>query len=333
VTVISKGTAYEVTTLRRDITTDGRHAEVAYTADWAADAARRDFTINALYCDRNGALFDPLGGIADLAPVRIRFIGDAHRRIEEDYLRILRFFRFTAIYTHHGSLDPIGLAACVQNRCGLARISGERIAVELFKLLAARHGVSVTCALVEGGVFKSIADVVTHWAQLAKLADIERHLGLAPNPVLRLAALAVANANDCATIDARLKLSGLDRDRMVRALVNADLISPEMGEFRAREVLYRVGEGYLDAVLLNWTRSACPPDDAAFSVLATLPRRWAAPIFALSGRDVLAAGLSPGPRIGILLDTLEREWIASDFVLDRTALLARLSCMIANGSD
>jgi poly(A) polymerase len=333
VTVISQGIAYEVTTLRRDITTDGRHAEVAYTADWAADAARRDFTINALYCDRNGVLFDPLGGIADLAPVRIRFIGDARRRIEEDYLRILRFFRFTAIYTSDGALDPEGLAACVQNRCGLARISGERIAVELLKLLAARHAIGVTRALVEGGVLTSITDVVPQWAQLAKLAEIERHLQLAPDPVLRLAALAVANTKECAALDARLKLAGLDRDQIARALVNADLISPGMGEIRAREVLYRVGGGYLDAVQLKWTRSTSPPDDAAFSGLATLPRRWAAPVFALSGRDVLAAGLSPGPQIGILLDTLEREWIASDFALDRTALLAQLSRMIANGSD
>lgn len=333
VTVISQGTAYEVTTLRRDVSTDGRHAQVAFTADWAADAARRDFTINALYCNRNGELFDPLGGIADLSPVRICFIGDAHRRIEEDYLRILRFFRFTAIYSADGALDPIGLAACVDSRAGLARISGERIAVELFKLLAARHGIGVTRALVEGGIFTAIADVVPQWAQLAKLADIECHLGRAPDPVLRLAALAVANAKECATLDARLKLSGLDRDRIARALVNADLISTDMGELRAREVSYRVGGAYLDAVLLKWTRTHSPPDDEAFSGLATLPQRWTVPVFALSGRDILAAGLSPGPRVGILLDTLEREWIASDFSLDRTALQALLSRAIANGAS
>ena len=137
ITIIAHNTKYEVTTLRRDISTDGRHAEVAFTNDWAADAARRDFTINALYCDRHGTVFDPLGGSADLSPPKIRFIGNPTSRITEDYLRILRFFRFSATFCADGTLDKTGLAAASALSAGLSRISGERIQSELFKLLAA----------------------------------------------------------------------------------------------------------------------------------------------------------------------------------------------------
>ncbi|MFM9936028.1 MAG: CCA tRNA nucleotidyltransferase, partial [Novosphingobium sp.] len=173
VTVISGGAAYEVTTLRRDVSTDGRHAEVAFTADWAADAARRDFTINALYCDRHGEVFDPLGGLADLDPVQVRFIGNAGQRIEEDYLRILRFFRFTATYVAHGVLDPAGLAACTALRGGLARISGERIQAELLRLLAAPHAVGVTRALIGSGVFAALFDVPAELDRLTRMVAIE----------------------------------------------------------------------------------------------------------------------------------------------------------------
>ena len=325
VTVISGGVPHEVTTLRRDVTTDGRHAEVAFTDDWAADAARRDFTINALYCGRDGAVFDPLGGLADLDPIRIRFIGDASRRIEEDYLRILRFFRFTAIYVDHGVLDPTGLAACTALRGGLARISGERIQAELLKLLAAPHAVGVTRALIGSGVYATLFDGSPQIDHLTRMAAIEARLGRPPDAVLRLAALAVTTPEGSARLDARLKLSARDRDRLAAAPLAAAAITPAMGEPAAKAAAYKLGpDTYLDGILLAWARTRDRTTGAAFARLATLLDRWQPPVFPLAGRDVLAAGVPNGPLVGELLGELEAQWIESGFLLQREELLAVL---------
>ena len=325
VTVMAAGVPFEVTTLRRDVATDGRHARVAFTDDWAADASRRDFTINALYCSRTGELFDPLGGAVDLSPVKIRFIGDPAQRIGEDYLRILRFFRFTATYCADGQLDAAGVSACAAHRCGLSRISGERIQAELLALLVARHARSVTEAVIESGVFAALFELSPRLSVMASLIALETQLGRVPDPVLRLGALCVATPDDAARLDRRLKLSARDRVRLAALPRLAGSIEPRLDESAVKLAVYRLGpSAYLDAVLLAWASSGCPADDAAFLKLATLPDRWTAPVFPVSGADIVALGVPPGPQIGVLLARLESEWMAAGFVGERADLLAQL---------
>ena len=335
VTVVSSGQPFEVTTLRIDVATDGRHAEVAFTSDWAADAARRDFTVNALYCDRDGRVFDPLGGLADLDPLRIRFIGNPAERIAEDYLRVLRFFRFTAMLSGNGDLDREGLAACVEAAPGLARISGERIRAELWKLLVARRAVRVVAAMIDSGVFEAAVGVVPDHARFERLVLIENAVTAAPDtlpdtpadmvadPVLRLAALAVRLPEDAARLDRRLKLSSRERERLEAAAAFDTSISSQTSEREARSALYRLGaDAYRDAVLLSWAASAAGLSDPGYIKLESLPRRWEAPRFPLGGADVVALGVLPGPRVGAVLSTVEEQWIASDFALSRDELVA-----------
>ena len=325
VTVMAQGAAIEVTTLRRDLATDGRHARVAFTDDWAADASRRDFTINALYCSRHGDLFDPLGGAADLWPVKVRFIGDPTLRISEDYLRILRFFRFTAIYSPDGHLDKEGLAACTSLRDGLARISGERIRTELYKLLTAANAVPVISALIDSGVFAALFDLTPRRNVMAQLVAIELRLARPPDPVLRLCALCVANPIDAAKLDERLKLCVDDRRRLTDLPQIASGLDCEMSERTAKQSAYRVGTAaYIDAIILAWALSGRRVDDCAFLHLVTLPDRWTPPTFPLTGADVLALGIAPGRHVGALLTEFESDWLERDFAAGRAELLAQL---------
>jgi poly(A) polymerase len=327
VTVIADSVPHEVTTLRHDVATDGRHATVAFTDDWASDASRRDFTINALYCDRLGHVFDPLGGLVDLKPVRVRFIGEPDRRIEEDFLRILRFFRFSATFGEGGALDAQGLAACTRLAPGLAQISGERIYVELMKLLVAPNGVVVTAALVQSGVLANCLTVAPQMATLQRLCALEQSLGLEADAGRRLAALCVSTPSDARVIDQRLKLAVRVRSRLSHA--GSPALDLGITPVAARVAIYRLGaEGYLDALLLAWARSKLALDDAQLRALALLPQTFMQPVFPLAGRDVLELGVIPGPRIARLLHEIEEEWIAGDFAMDRSALLAKLEAHI-----
>jgi poly(A) polymerase len=214
VTLVADGLTFEVTTLRRDVETDGRHATVAFTDNWAEDAGRRDFTINALYCDPDGTLFDPLDGAADLLPTRVRFIGDARARIREDYLRILRFFRFSARYAADGA-DAEGLAACGAERGGFARISAERIRVELLKLLVCDRAADMCRIMQAHGFLSGQLGLAPAPGRLERMIAIEAALQRKPDPILRLAALAVAAGTDVGALARRLKLSGEERRRLV----------------------------------------------------------------------------------------------------------------------
>lgn len=324
VTIVVDGVPFEVTTLRRDVASDGRRADVVFTDDWVIDASRRDFTINAIYCDPDGTVFDPLGGLADLTPPRIRFIGDAAARIREDYLRIMRFFRFTAALSPDGVLDPPGLAAAADGRGGLAQISGERIRAELEKLLAARHAIEVTRAMVACGVLEVATGIAGDVALLERLGEIERSLAASPDPMLRLAALAVSSPADARALDGRLKLSARDRTRLqLCAAASAETVR-HLDERAARVLMYRLGaDAYRDRVLLSWARSEFAVGDAGLASLAGLPSRWHVPVLPLSGADIVGLGVSSGPRIGAILAEIEDEWVASDFVQRRSELLVR----------
>jgi poly(A) polymerase len=329
VTVVSGDLPHEVTTLRKDVETHGRHATVAFTDDWAEDAMRRDFTLNALYCSADGTVYDPLGGYPDLAARRVRFIGDAVERIREDYLRILRFFRLTAEFAE-GPADAEGLAACVRERAGLAILSAERVRAEFLRLLVAPRGPEIVALMQDYGLLPSVLGAAPRPTLLARLAAIEAALGVTPDAMLRLAALAVEIPEDAERLRDRLRLSNGQAGKLLRASWcgrDADL-SPPSPEAPAKVYLYLLGPAaYRERVLIAWARAGDPPDSVAWRQRLALPQRWPAPRFPLKGADVLALGVPAGPRVGEILRALEDWWIAGDFAADESALRAQLDVL------
>jgi poly(A) polymerase len=324
VTLLVNRIAYEVTTLREDVETHGRRARVAFTEDWAADARRRDFTINALYCSADGEVFDPLGGYADLAARRVRFIGSADARIGEDYLRILRFFRLTAEYGT-GPPDPQGLAACVAGRAGLAQLSAERVRQEMFRLLVAPRGPELVGWMLAYGLIVSVLALAPRPTLLARAAEIERVLAFAPDAIVRLAALGVEVGEDADRLRERLRLSNEEHARLLDAASPLPAVGISAPEAAAKACIYRAGEhAYRQHIVLAWARSGDPPTSAAWRDRALLPSRWRAPRFPLGGEDVLALGVPAGPRIGAILRTLEDWWVAGGFAAGEATLRQRL---------
>jgi len=320
VTVVADGAPFEVTTLRRDVETYGRHAKVAFTEDWAEDARRRDFTLNALYAGSDGTLYDPLGGYADLMAGRVRFIGDAQARIAEDYLRILRFFRFNAYYGK-SPLDEAGLSACVKQRGGLAKLSAERVCAELKRILIAPQALAAVKALFDYGLLTDILGSAPRLGRFAHLIDIETPLSREPNAVLRLAALAVFVAADAPRLAARFKLS--NAEQAVLALGADETLDPALPEEgAAKRLLYRLGpDRFPLQVLVTWAARGAAADDPGWEHALTLPERWQAPSFPVRGPDLAACDLE-GPALGEMLRALERHWIDGGFAADREQLLA-----------
>jgi poly(A) polymerase len=321
VTLVANGAPFEVTTLRCDVETFGRHARIAFTTDWEEDAKRRDFTLNALYADRDGRLFDPLGGLADVVAGRVRFIGDAEERIKEDYLRILRFFRFNAYYGK-GPLDAQGLAAVVRLRAGLAQLSAERVGGELRRILVAPQAARALEALYDYGLLTGLLGGVPRLDDFMRLVAIEEALGRAAEPALRLAVLAVFVEEDVARLTQRFRLSNAEQAVLaLAAKVGAKVRRPD--EVEAKVQLYRLGPvAYVASILIAWVRSGAPIDDPAWRVLLGLPTRWQAPTFPVRGADIIALlGEPKGVEIGSALRRLEQLWIESGFALDREQLL------------
>jgi tRNA nucleotidyltransferase/poly(A) polymerase len=320
VTLVASGVPLEVTTLRRDVETFGRHARIAYTKDWEEDARRRDFTLNALYADRDGRVFDPLGGYADLRAGQVRFIGDAEERIKEDYLRILRFFRFHAYYGK-GPLDPAGLAAAVRLRGGLDQLSAERVAAELRRILIAPQAAGAIKALYDYGLLTGLLGGVPRLADFVRLIAIESALGRAPEPSLRLAVLAVFVEEDVARLTQRFRLS--NAEQTVLALAASHGTRPP-DEAEAKVLLYRLGpKDCASLVQIDWARSGAVPVDPAWRKVLAFTESWKVPAFPLRGADIVALGELKGPEIGEALSRLERVWIESGFTLDREQLLAK----------
>ena len=323
ITVTAAKTPFEVTTLRVDLETYGRHAKVGFTTDWAADAARRDFTMNALYCDRHGTVFDPLGGYADLRARRVCFVGNARERIREDYLRILRFFRFHARYGR-GRPDPQGLEACIAERNGIARLSAERIRQELLKLLAA-PGIGLALeAMARAGLLSRILPGTPEPALVAQVAVLEKALDRAGDALLRLFALSPGGIRHVERLRERLRLSNAEAGRL-RRLAAAGPVTPAVREGECKVALYRLGpETFRDAVLLAWARAGATPRSRRWAELLALADRWPPPVFPVTGQDLIARGIAPGPGLGARLAALEDWWIAAGFPDDRAAILARL---------
>ena len=311
VTAITAKRAFEITTLRRDIATDGRHATVDFTADWAEDAGRRDFTMNALFLDGSGQIYDYVGGLKDAKAGRVRFVGDPATRIREDVLRLLRFYRFVA---HYGKTAPDAKAraACRNAAPLLPTLSAERVAAELLKLLKARDPLPALRLMQKDGVLKVLLPEAKHLDALRRLVGIEP----APDPIRRLAAL-IGRAGD--GVATRLKLSHRQREGLAALTSTPDF---KGGAAAQRVLLYRLGSDlYRDSVLLAAARGKV----AVPKKLLALAKGWKPVVFPLKGRDLAAAGVAPGPELGKLLAALEAWWIAGDFRASRKACLAEMT--------
>jgi len=320
VTLVVDRQPFEVTTLREDTETFGRKAKVAFGRDWVSDAERRDFTINGLSVDAKGVVHDYVGGLADIAARRVRFIGNANERIAEDYLRILRFFRIQAAYGA-GEPDRAGYLACIAGRAGLSALSAERVRMEMLKLLVAEGAAAAAVAMTDAGLLSAILGGVAYTGTFAAMIAVERLLGLAPDPMRRLGALAVAVTEDAKRVAARLRLTNAET-RALDSIGHRWWRLAGMDEATARRRLYRLGEeAYRNRLLLAWARAG-GIDTPEWRQSATLPQRWSAPKFPLKAADFVARGIAEGPALGHVLTLAEDAWLAADFPLDDAALKA-----------
>jgi poly(A) polymerase len=325
ITAVANGRPVEITTLRRDLDTDGRHAVVAFTTDWAEDAARRDFRMNTLYADPDGTLHDPTGcGVEDALAGRVVFVGDPATRITEDYLRVLRFFRFFAHYGR-GPADTAALAACAELRAGLAGLSAERVSKELLKLLAAPDPRPALQLMRQTGVLAQVLP------EARAPARFEGLVGLGPDgadPELRLAAL--LDDHSPAEVARRLRLPNSLRDRLVAAAAAGPALSADMPEAELRRTIWRLGtRATADRLRLAWATAAAStaPSDPRWQHCVATADQWVPPDFPITGDDVIGTGAAPGPEVGRRLRALQAWWLDEDFRPDRAALLARLRAL------
>jgi len=321
VTLVVDAQPFEVTTLRQDVETFGRKARVVFGTDWARDAERRDFTINGLSVGADGVVHDYVGGLSDIAAKRVRFIGDPKLRIAEDYLRILRFFRIHAAYGR-GEPDRAGYLACIGGSAGLAGLSAERVRMEMLKLMVAQGAVTAVVAMADGGLLLPIFGGVAYTGAFAAMIAAEHALGLPPNAIRRLGALAVALSEDARRLAARLRLTN-NETKALDSMGHRWWRMAGMDEARARRRLYRLGaERYRDRLMLAWARDGARASSASWRHLATLPDRWSAPKFPLKAADFVGRGIDAGPALGHVLGLAEDAWLAADFPLDAPALEA-----------
>jgi poly(A) polymerase len=316
ITAVIGGKPVEVTTLRRDVATDGRRATIAYTEDWREDAARRDFTINALSADpASGEVFDYFEGLADLEAGRVRFIGDPLQRIAEDHLRILRFFRFHARFGT-GAPDEAALDACAARANDLMALSRERIADELLKLLGLPDPTQTVALMIARGILRPVLPEFDEGsvARLATLPHREQRAGMAPDAIRRLTAILPRGQRMVAAdVAARLRLSNAKRMRLIQS---SETYGPTLHDPKALAYKYDA-EVAIDRLLLDKTLNA---DQAAEAV--DMLKGWKRPKLPVNGGDLIAMGLTPGPVVSATIQEIEREWVAAGFPADRAAVRA-----------
>ena len=323
VTAVTGGAHFEVTTLRRDVETYGRHAKVAFTDAWEEDAARRDFTMNALYADADGAIYDPTGGLADLKAGRVRFVGDAETRIREDVLRLLRYFRF---YADYGTPPPDAdaLAACRKLAPQIPTLSVERVWAELARLLVSPRSAATIELMRDQDVLPHVLPEAGDLSAIAALVDVEAALGVAPTPARRLAALVDLDAAGMEALGRRLKMSNADIDRLAAIADARGEVTPALDARGRRRALYRLGADlYRDLALLG----AAAGTPGEWQTVHAAADGWERPPFPLVGGDVLALGIPKGPRVGELLRAAESWWIDQDFKPRRDACLKKLRAL------
>jgi poly(A) polymerase len=339
VTLVIDGRPFEVTTLRRDVETDGRHAKVLFGTDWQADAERRDLTINALYADKAGQVIDLVEGLKDIESRTVRFIGDASQRIAEDYLRVLRFFRFFAYYGS-GRPDADGLRASARAKDKLSTLSAERIWMEMRKLLAAADPSRALLWMRTSGVLAAILPETEKWGidAIHGLVATETALGWAPDPLLRLAAIIPDNGERVAAMAKRLRLSNAEAGRL-DDWASVARLPDEVTDVGFDRLLYRGGKvGMVMRLKLSLSSARAGAEDdpiamrkaARLSVLLKRAEDYERPVFPLQGGDVIAAGIPAGKRVGEILKALEDFWVERNFLPERQALLERLTAVVAD---
>ena len=347
VTALAGGKRHEITTLRRDVHPDGRHAEVAFTDDWEADAARRDFSFNAMSMTPDGTLHDYFGGQADLKAGRVRFVGDPATRIEEDHLRLLRFFRFFAWYGQ-GAPDAKALDACMAALHTISTLSGERVqgeilklleardlspeAVEMLKLLAAPAPLPAVREMRDAGVLYKLLPEAPKTKRLGRLVAIERKVS-EPDPIRRLACL-IADSDDASSaanaVARRWRLSADDGARLAALAAPEAALTPDLDLRAQGRFLYRLGPAlFRDLVLLAWAAEMHGESEPAWRAMLATAKEWEAPTFPVTGTDILERGIEAGPEVGELLRTVEDWWIEQELAPGRESTLERLDALIA----
>lgn len=321
VTAVLNHTPFEITTLRKDVACDGRHAEIAYTDRWEEDAARRDFTINALSCDADGTVYDYFDGIADLEAGRVRFIGDAEQRIREDYLRILRFFRFTARFGK--STDRKGLSACKKYAAMLEELSGERIQQEMLKLFATPRAADMLEVMERNGILDPIVQGKVYPDMLRALAALEKKQKVEFDAIRTLAALLAPGGMASQVADdlsQRWRLSKAHRTQLLTLLTH--ILPPDADEREQKRLLRALGDAdFISLALIGWAKQ---PESRSYAPMLKLARNWKIPTFPVKGSDLLSQGFESGKALGATLLLLEQVWEASDYTLTKRELLKRL---------
>ena len=340
VIIVAEHHGYETTTLRQDVETDGRRAKVQFGRGWEADAMRRDFTVNALYCEADGRIVDLVGGLDDIETRTIRFIGEAEERIREDYLRILRFFRFFAWYGT-GRPDSKGLLACARLKDGLTGLSAERVWTEMRRLLEAPDPSRALLWMRQSGVLSLVLPESEKWGidAIAPLIATEKAFKWQPSALLRLAAIIPHTEERAWSVAERWKLSNAERDRLID-WAGAPEVKPETPEGTFAKLLYRSkAHAVEDRVRLALASARAKADAnpewleavANYARLVRFAEGWKKPKFPLAGADLIAAGFETGPEMGAALRALEENWIDSGFTLSREALLDEVKELAKSG--
>jgi poly(A) polymerase len=333
ITIVHKGATFEVTTLREDIETDGRHADVRFGTDWQKDADRRDLTINGLYADINGDVIDLVGGLDDIESANVRFIGNAEQRIKEDYLRVLRFFRFFAQYGK-GRPDAEGLKASARAVSNLSQLSAERIWKEMRLLFGANDPSRALLWMRTTGVLTAIFPETEKWGidSIGPLVETQSAMEWDNDPLLVLESIIPPDPDRIVEMAGRLKMSGAERSRL-KHWAETPKIAPDMAETALDRQIYRGSHSGIKDVLklsLVSARSRAEADDAAmiesagFSKLLKRADNWSEPAFPVSGKDLIARGVDVGKEMGAKLKELEEHWIDSNFNLTKSDLLEKL---------
>ncbi|HVI32534.1 CCA tRNA nucleotidyltransferase [Phenylobacterium sp.] len=329
VTAVADHQPFEVTTLRRDVETDGRRAVVAFTTDWMEDAMRRDFTLNSLYARRDGTIFDPTGhGVADAKAGRIVFVGEAEQRLREDHLRSLRFFRFLAWYGK-GEPDAAALSAITALKDQVGKLAAERISAELLKLLGADDPRAAVRLMAQTGVLGVVIPGEVNLARLDGLVAIETEQLFETDAVLRLAALLPDDQIAAGKLAERLRLSNAERDRIVAALSPTPVFKSWMSPREIRRAVYRLGaQAFRDRAKLAWAASNRTAVTPQWRGMIALGEGWSPPAFPLTGEDVIKAGAPKGPVVGQVLREVEEWWIDHDFIDDPMSAVEKLKSVV-----